>query len=128
MPTDSTWVNVFQFTTHPTAWNGDRFPALFIRYDGFYVCHSYNQLHNQCTKFLYDLGTWHRMIIKQYKSCGKYWYEVILDDAVQLRIENKFPESLIDVKLYAGDPWTEPMTSDIGTICDESVGGMSCST
>ena len=120
------WVNVFQFSTFPSSSNnGDRIPAMFIKNDGhFQVCTAINLDYNQCKAFPFDLGVWYRMFIKQYKSCGKYWYEIIIDDAVKLRIENKFPEYFIDVKLFASDPWLAPMTSEIGQICDETIGGM----
>ena len=125
MPYDSTWVNVFHFSKYPNVFNGDRFPALFIKNDGnFHFCFAYNREYNQCNALPFDFGIWYKIIIKQYKSCGKYWYEIIIDDAVKLRIENKFPEYFIDVKLFASDPWLAPMTSDIGQICDETIGGM----
>ena len=121
-----TWINVFHFSTYPASvHNGDRIPALFIKNDGhFQICTAINLDYNQCKAFPFDLGKWYRMFIKQYKSCGKYWYEIIIDNRVEIRIENSFPTSYLNVNLYGSDPWTDAMTSDIGNICNVKISGM----
>ena len=88
----SDWVNVFHFSSYPSPFaNGDRIPALFIHNDGhFQVCYSTNG-DRLCNLLPFDVGTWYKIKIKQYKSCGKYWYEVMVDDAVKFRTQNNFP-------------------------------------
>ena len=87
------WVNVFQFSTFPSSSNnGDRIPAMFIKNDGhFQVCFMLNGEHNQCSLFPFDLETWYKIGIKQYKSCGSYWYDILIDDAVKYRMQNLDP-------------------------------------
>ena len=88
----SDWVNVFHFSSYPSPFaNGDRIPALFIHNDGhFQVCFSTNG-DRLCNLLPFDVGTWYKIKIKQYKSCGKYWYEIMVDDAVKFRTQNNFP-------------------------------------
>ena len=123
MPTER-FTNVFHFSTYPSLPRTDRIPVLFIKNDGhFQICFYYGE-GNQCNEFPFDIGTWYQMFIRQYKSCGKYWYEIIIDNRVEIRIENSFPTSYLNVNLYGSDPWTDPMTSDIGNICNVKISGM----
>ena len=127
MPTER-FTNVFHFSTYPSLPRTDRIPVLFIKNDGhFQICFYYGE-GNQCNEFPFDIGTWYQMFIKQYKSCGKYWYEIIIDGAVKFRTQNNFPVTtgemgFRNMKLYASDPWTNPFTSDIGSICNVNLGG-----
>ena len=118
------WTNVFRFsgTDNDCCNNGDRIPAIKINKNGyFYVRSSVNGNGDYGQSYYFDLGKQYQMTIQQLKENGKYWYENIIDGTSKFKIENEQPKIFSNVKLYGSDPWYNPFTSDLGSICNINI-------
>ena len=118
LPT-TTWTNVFHFTAHgnDVTRYGDRIPALYINKGGFFhVCSAVSGNKNYCKNVNFVLGKEYQMTIQQLKVLGKFWYEIIMDSASILKIENSQAQRFSNVKMYTSDPWYPSFTSDLGSI------------
>ena len=117
------WTNVFHFTANGDQANyGDRIPALFINSDGyFHICSAVNDIVSYCESTAFELGKQYQITIRQFKSGGTYWYEIIIDGESKIKIENTQPQSFSSVKLYTSNPWYNHFSSDLGSICNVKI-------
>ena len=111
--------SVFHFTaTNNDCCNdGDRIPAFWVNSASFMfrapIGSDYNYRYNS---FNFVLGKSYHITIKQ-STAG--WFEIIINGNSQVKVENKYgAKSYSTVKLYAGDPWYEPFSSDFGSVCN----------
>ena len=120
-----TWTNVFHFSADGDNFNyGDRIPGFWIynvlnitQY--FVISSAINGNSDYQQDFPIVLGKQYQMTIEQFKdSNGKYFYEIVIDGESKFKIENTQAQSFSNVKLYAGDPWYSPFSSDLGSFCD----------
>ena len=112
------WTNVIHFTTgSDQAHYGSRIPGVWIHKSGqFLICSAVSGNKNYCKYFKFSLGKQYDITIEQYKQYGKYWYKIIINDHLKLKMHNTRPRIFSNVKEYISDPWYNPFTSDLGTI------------
>ena len=104
--------NVFYFTET----NSDRIPAVFVHKK---ICIGNTNLKTFC--FTFEQGKMYQMTIRHFIECEKYWYEILVDGNSMFKMESTAPESFSNVKFYASDPWHEPFSSDVGSICNVKI-------
>ena len=112
------WTNVIHFTTGGNDKHyGSRIPAVWINKSGyFHICSAVSGNRNFWNNFKFSLGKQYDITIEQYNENGKYWYEIIINDHVKLKVHNNRPRIFSNVIEYISDPWYNPFTSDLGTI------------
>ena len=71
--------------------------------------------------FTFEQGKMYQMTIRHFKECEKYWYEILVDGNSMFKMESTAPESSSNVKFYASDPWHDPFSSDVGSICNVKI-------
>ena len=120
---ESGWTNVFHLTADGNSGNiGDHIPALWIHNSGYFrICSTVSD-HDECINHDFQLEKRHHMIIEQYiDGPEKHWYQITIDDYNVLYKENTQPRSFSIVKLFASDPWHNPFTADLGSICNVKI-------
>ena len=112
------WTNVIHFTTGGNCKvYGDRVPAVWIHKSGlFHICSAVSGNKSYWKNFKFSLGKQYDITIQQSKQNGKYWYEIIINNHLKLKVQNTRPRIFSNVKEYISNPWFLPFTSDLGTI------------
>ena len=113
------WTNVIHFTTggdHKVY--GERVPAVWINKGGqsFYIISAISGNRNYYKGYKFSFGKQYDITIQQSKQNGKYWYEILINNILILRVHNTKPIIFSNVKEYISDPWHASFTSDLGTI------------
>ena len=113
--------SVFYFTetNENSKVSGDKIPALFVTKGGqkIYIANS----NLKAFSFTFEQGKMYQMTIRHFKECEKYWYEILVDGNSMFKMESTAPESSSNVKFYASDPWHDPFSSDVGSICNVKI-------
>ena len=122
----SSSMSIFQFTSldltnlnHETSWKkGIRIPALF--WDSSKKLHftmGVNDKINNYYNFAPQINKKYHVVIQQFQKQGTtYTYEVKIDGQQVHGLDNTKAEMFTDVRLYAGNTWDKPWTSEFGTI------------
>ena len=114
------WTNVIHFTTGGNAGvYGYRNPAVWINKgsQSFYIISAVSGNLNYHSKgYKFSLGKQYDITIQQSIQNSKYWYEILINNILRLRVHNTKPIIFSNVKEYISDPWHISFTSDIGTI------------
>ena len=104
--------SVFYFTET----DSDRIPAVFVNKK---ICIINTNLKTFC--FTFEQGKMYQMTIRHFIECEKYWYEILVDGNSMFKMESTAPKSSSNVNFYASDPWHEPFSSDVGSICNVKI-------
>ena len=113
------WTNVIHFTTGGNGEvYGDRVPAVWINKGGqsFHICSAVSGNWNVAKDYKFSFGKQYDITIQQSKQNGKYWYEILINNILRLRVHNTKPIIFSNVREYISDPWYPSFTSDLGTI------------
>ena len=112
------WANVIHFTTGGNnGVYGNRNPAVWInkRFQGISIVSAVSG-NNYWRDYKISFGKQYDITIQQSKQNGKYWYEILINNILRLRVHNTKPIIFSNVKEYISDPWHYSFTSDLGTI------------
>ena len=87
---------------------GDRIPAIWIhKTRGVMISSALNgkASYTKTYKMIPPVGEWTKIEVSQTLIESKYIYSISIDKENRLKVENKKPVELSDVKVYAGSPW-----------------------
>ena len=110
---------------------GDRTPAIWLhKTHGVVIATSLNGYasYSKIFKTLPPLGEWTRIEISQSLQSSRYIYSVIIGTTQLLKVENKKPVELSDVKVYASSPWYTAQKGFIRNLRVEIEPGDTCAS
>ena len=114
------FTNVFHFTIGGKNHQyGDRIPALLISKGDkkFRIRSAVNGNKNYGQNFDFKMNQQYHIVIQQfYKQCGKYVFQIQIDDQIKHSVVNSKAQVFENVKLYASNPWHTPFTSNYGLL------------
>lgn len=118
---NSKWMNIFKFTTKGEIEDHcNCIPELYIFKDQFFRVCSMIDGQSSCQDFKFELGKEYKISIKQFKYSRKYWFQILINNVSDFKIQNTQPKRYQDVTLYANakeDISDETFDPEMGSFC-----------